>query len=261
MTDPDLDDEATDIEDNEEFDDEEEPFEWPTEVAIRDRPLPSISNEHRDLIIRYKEKDIISSDKVYQLMMSVDFNHFYHEVKDCWVEHNAIILERTLQVIKEGDRILVFPLNIYFCVCLALYVGEKGGVVCFGHFGNTHSLRKAGIEWLLDDYRIRFTNITKELFFGKPDYVSFLDEGFPRGAPYDAIIMTDQPLSDAVFQQLKPEGLIFRPDLNVNEMFLKGDVPEDLFEPTESESNAENVPLPPDSLEFKDETTTDSSRS
>ena len=238
-SDPDLDDEATDIEDT--SIDDEESFDWPTELAVRDRPMPVISEKHRLLIQGFKEKDIISSDSVYQVMMSLDFDHFYKNVKECWVEHNAIILERTLQVIKPGDRVLVLPANLYFSVCLALFVGEKGGVVCYGHLNNTYTIRKCGLDWLMEDYRIRFTNMSRELYFGldyKDEYLVF---GFPKGKPYDALVMTDAPLTPELIDQLKPSGIAFRPDLTVHEMFLRGEVPHQLLEPTESEVGVENV--------------------
>jgi hypothetical protein len=234
--DADLDDEATDIEDIDM--DDEEPFEWPTEVVIRNRPMPFVSEQHRERMRKFKEVDIISSDEVYKIMLALDFDHFYINVKDIWIEHNAIILERTFQVIKKGDRILVFPANLYFSVCLALFVGEKGGVVCFGHINNVHILRKCGLDWLMDDYRIRFTNMNHELYYGLDYKDEFLVYGFPKGQPYDAMVMTDAPLNEEIRSQLKPEGIAFRPDLTVHEMFLKGEPDAPLIDPTETENVA-----------------------
>lgn len=215
------DDEATEIEDNL---DEDEEFQWPKNQ--RGGSLPSVSDKHRQLIERFRERKedgnpIIESDpkdnptglSVYDIMILLDFEHFYWNPKDEWVEHCAVVLERTLVHVKPKDRILVFPLNTYYSVCLAIAVGPEGGVVCFGHIGNTHTMEKAGLRWMLDDYRCRFTNMTRELYFGKPTFQEFLEEGWPQGAPYDLIIMSDQPLNPAILSQLKPGGKILRPDL------------------------------------------------
>jgi hypothetical protein len=208
--DPDEDDDATEIEDN---DDDEEEFEWPVTRPDRPRPLPPVSQGHADLLQRFRDRKIITEQEVYDIMMKVDFGLFYENVKDEWVEHNAVIIERTMSCLKPGFRILLSPLNVYYAVVLALLVGDEGGVVAFGHYGNVHTLTKAGLKWMIDDYRLRFTNNRYELFYGKPNYEQFLTNGFPKGAPYDMIVMTDQPLSDAVMNQLKPNGIIIRPDI------------------------------------------------
>lgn len=209
-SDPD-DEDATEIEDN--ADDEEE-FEWPICRPPGPRPLPPVSQEHADLIKRFQERGIITDSQVYDVMMKLDFRIFYYNVKDEWVEHNAVIIERTLSCLKPGFRILLSPLNLYYAVILAILVGEEGGVVSFGHYGNVHTLTKAGLRWMIDDYRLRFTNNRYELFYGKPNYEEFLTDGFPKGAPYDMIVMTDQPLTDMVMSQLKaPDGIVIRPDI------------------------------------------------
>lgn len=204
------DDEATEIEDN--ADDEEE-FEWPTHRPQRLRTLPAVSQEHADLLNRFRDRGIITEPQVYDVMMKLDFAIFYHNVKDEWVEHNVVIIERTISCLKPGFRILLSPLNLYYAVILAILVADDGGVVSFGHYGNVHTLTKAGLGWMIDDYKIRFTNNRYELFYGKPNYEEFLTDGFPKGAPYDMIIMTDQPLTDVVMNQLKPDGIIIRPDI------------------------------------------------
>ena len=205
------DDDATEIEDNA---DDEEDFEWPVCRLQRPRPLPAVSLAHEELIDRFREKGIITEAEVHDVMRKVDFSLFYHKVKDEWVEHNAVIIERTISCLKPGFRILLSPLNLYYAVVLAVLVGEEGGVVSFGHYGNVQTLTKAGLGWMIDDYRLRFTNNRYELFYGKPNYEEFLTDGFPKGAPYDMIIMTDQPLTDMVMSQLKtPNGIVIRPDI------------------------------------------------
>lgn len=204
-------DDDTELEDN---GDDEEEFEWPIIRPERERLLPQTSAGHEALLNRFRARGIITEEHVYDVMMKLDFTHLYHDVKDEWVEHNAVIIERTFNYLKPGFRILLSPLNLYYAVILAILVGDKGGVISFGHYGNIHTLKKAGLEWMLDDYRLRFTNNRYELFYGKPSYEEFLREGFPKGAPYDMIIMTDQPLNDLVLSQLKhPDGIVIRPDI------------------------------------------------
>lgn len=204
-------DEDTELEDN--ADDEEE-FEWPTVRPERERPLPAVSEKHIQLLDRFRDRGIITEQAVYDVMAKLDFEIFYHDVKDEWVEHNAVIIERTMTCLKPGFRILLSPLNTYYAVILAILVGDEGGVVAFGHYGNVHTLTKAGLDWMIDDYRLRFTNNRLELFYGKPNYEDFLTAGFAKGAPYDMIIMTDQPLNDQVLSQLKqPDGVVIRPDI------------------------------------------------
>jgi len=45
--------------------------------------------------------------------------------------------------------------------------------------------------------------------------------------------MTDQILTPDIEAQLKPDGVAFRPDLTVREMFFKGNVTHKLIEPSD----------------------------
>ena len=190
-----------------------EPYEPPSKLnPLINRTLPPVSEEHRKLINKLRDTKIIEDDTLYKLMMSLDMKLFYENISPEWAEHEAVCLERTIKHVKPGCSILVFPYNTYFSVALGIFVGTGGRVVAFGHQGNAFALRSNGLSWLLDDYRIRFTNNTAALYYGYPDYNTFLECGFSKGAPYDLVVLTDQELSREIRSQVKLGGLFIRPD-------------------------------------------------
>lgn len=223
---------------------EVEPYNPPTKLnPLINRTLPPISEEHRKLINNLKDAKIIEDDTLYKLMLSLDMKLFYENISPEWAEHEAVCLERTIKHIKPGCSVLVFPYNTYFSVALGLYVGTGGRVVAFGHQGNAFALRSNGLSWLLDDYRIRFTNNTAALYYGHPDYNTYLECGFPKGAPYDLVVLTDQELTNEIRSQCKVGGLFIRPDEEdlffTNEPIESNDDPYNTETETEAESETE----------------------
>lgn len=208
------------------------------------RSMPPVSEEHRKLINRLRDSNIIEDDSLYKLMMSLDMKLFYEKISPEWAEHEAVCLERTIKHIQPGHSILVFPYNTYFSVALAVYVGTGGRVVAFGHQGNAFALRSNGLSWLLDDYRIRFTNNTVALYYGYPDYNTYLECGFPKAAPFDLVVLTDQEITKEIRSQSKIGGLFIRPDEEnlffVNEPVESSNDPYNTETETESETECED---------------------
>lgn len=202
------------------------------------RSMPPVSEEHRKLVDRLRDAKIIEDDSLYKLMMSLDMKLFYEKVSPEWAEHEAVCLERTIKHIQPGHSILVFPYNTYFSVALAVYVGTGGRVVAFGHQGNAFALRSNGLSWLLDDYRIRFTNNTVALYYGYPDYNTYLQCGFPKGAPFDLVVLTDQEITNEIRSQSKIGGIFIRPD-EENLFFLNEPVNEASNDPYNTETETE----------------------
>lgn len=207
---PDLNSDAhSDEEDGEE---QEGTFIWPTSIDESvPRPMPPISEEHRNRIDRLKNDGIITNQRVYEIMMSLDFAIFYDIITDEWIEHNYVLLDRSSDVVKEGDRVLVFPFNTYYSVALSLMLGPKGSVICYGHLQNTFTMKKCGLEWLMTDHRLKFRNKEEALYYAVPLQV-FQEVGWPRMAPFNVIMMSDQPLNGAIEDQLSEEGVVFKPD-------------------------------------------------
>lgn len=208
-------DQNQDPNDDEKESDEEEsevPFAWPTQIdeSIQ-RTMPPVSAEHRARIDRLKNDGIIVNQQVYEIMMSLDLAIFYDNITDEWIEHSYIMLERSSEVVKEGHHILVFPYNTYYSVALSLMAGPKGAVMCYGHLQNSYTLKKCGLEWLMNDHRLNFRNRNDALYYALP-LQTFFETGWPRMAPYDIIMMSDQELTGAVIDQVSEEGLVFRPD-------------------------------------------------
>lgn len=175
------------------------------------RPMPPVCDDHRLKIERLKSDGVITDRKVYEVMLSLDFNIFYDNVTDEWMEHCYVLLERSNEVVKEGDHVLVFPYNTYYSVALSLMLGPKGAVMCYGHLQNSHTLKKNGLDWLMSDHRLKFRNENDALYYSVP-LQTFQETGWVRMAPFNVIMMSDNDLTDVVRDQVSEEGVVFRPD-------------------------------------------------
>lgn len=194
--------------------DEEEcgPFIWPTSIDESiSRPMPPISEEHRARIDRLKNDGVITNQRVYDTMMSLDFAIFYDNITDEWIEHNYVLLDRSSDIVKEGDHVLVFPYNTYYAVSLSLMLGPRGSVLCYGHLQNASTVKKCGLGWLMADNRLKFRNEEDALYYAVPLQL-FQDIGWPRMAPFNVIMMSDQSLTPEVIDQLSEEGVVYKPD-------------------------------------------------
>ena len=188
------------------------PFKWSAEIdETKPRPMPPISDEHRSRIEQFRENGIITNPKIFDVIMSLDFAIFYDKITDEWIEHNYILLDRSSEVVKEGDHVLVLTYNTYYSVALSLLLGPKGAVMCYGHIQNSYSLKKHGLGWLMEDHRVMFRNPDDSLYYAIP-FRDFQDIGWPRMAPYNVIMMSDNDLTDAVIDQLSDEAVVFRPE-------------------------------------------------
>lgn len=186
-------------------------FSWPQVLPERERKIPDASPGHLKRIAQLWEEKMITDNRVRDAMQKLDFQLFYYNISDEWVEHNCVMLQRTVEKIKEGYHVLVLQYNTYFSICLSLMLGPKGAVICFGHSGNENNLKKHHLEWLEDDYRVVLRNKQTAIYFGKA-FQKFQEQGWQYMSPYDLIVMSDAPLTDKLKSQLKPGCLAFRPD-------------------------------------------------
>lgn len=197
--------------------------------------LPPVSAAHLELIERLKEDREIRTPEVYEIMKSVDFTWFYKELTEEWAVTNARMLESAIAVLKPGQDILSFPLNMYFNVCCALIVGYQGSVLCFGHSVNINMLKRSGLDWLEKEDRLRFSYEDLNMSYGST-YSEFIEVGFPYREPYDLVLlatMMDAVITPEVARQLKPGGVCYQPSSCsfVDTTGVIKDEPEDVEEP------------------------------
>lgn len=102
-----------------------------------------VSKKHESIIVQLKNENIIQSDKVYNIMLSVDFRDFNSgdgylskrfvcilmQLANCgcsWQTNKVRFFERYVHRVREGSKVLYMFSNAYVAVCLALIVGPQG---------------------------------------------------------------------------------------------------------------------------------------
>lgn len=164
-----------------------------------------VDTEHKKLIDILKEEGFIQSDKVYQVMLSVNFMHFSRDgstPKKSFQINKAKFFEQYVKRVKEGSRVLYMFSNPYVAVCLALIVGPSGFVVTEGDSGTQSDVKKH-YSFLVNSGRLIIVD-------GK--WCDFFSRGYDQKAPYDVIIVPKQYYSGTVAKQLDPEsGMAYDP--------------------------------------------------
>jgi hypothetical protein len=160
-----------------------------------------LAKHHKQLIERLRSDGFITSDKVYEAMLSVPFSNFGWSYSYTDASYIANELENCANIVREGQHVLVISswYYLYVPLCLSLMVGPKGQVTAHGDEGR-ESVRKDHAH-ILDDKRLVLVSY---------DWDAFKTEGFALKAPYDVILVCEKYFSAEIKEQLRsPGGLAF----------------------------------------------------
>ena len=127
-----------------------------------------------------------------------------------WASYVSTRLQRVLDVVKPGDKVLVLCSwsDLYIPVCLSLFVGPDGLVV-------TRSSSESDVTRVTQNHQYLLESGRLILAKDEPD-APILSEGFPSESPFDVILVPRDQFTLELEEQRKPDGIAFDPYTNSN---------------------------------------------